>query len=295
MSSRTLVYKLMVAGPVVLTLGIGVQARTNYEEFEPLGYLKPENDAVTSYVPVVRKTDSIIKGETTEADLPLCRQVAQMWVEDSKTGQIKPLKPAFYEDTMVDGAKGEITKAASRVIDILNLAARREMERKDTKNGVADTLLAMDVARVLKYTDFTTLAMYGSQHRRGISIIRGHVGDLNTEQKAAVLAELPKLSTTPTDLQRMAVRARALYVSYKRRQGEKPLSIEDSQEFVSMQSVFTSEADAEQKVKMLRSSVVATNDDSPLAVSTLRLGYLAEIETKRVANLLAEQIKGSKR
>ncbi len=295
MSSRTLVYKLMVAGPVVLTLGIGVQARTNYEDFEPLGYLKPENDAVSSYVPVMRKTMPYLKADANEANVAECRQIAQMWIQDYKTGEIKQLRPAFYEDTMTDGAKGEITKAVSRITDGLNSAARREMQKGDVKSGVSDALMAMETARILKYTDFTTLAMYGSQHRRSISIIRSRVPDLNADQKAAILAELPKLSGTTGDLQKMSSRARAMFVSFKSRHGESPLSIEDAQEFVSLQAVLTGEGDATQKVQKLRTAVMASNSDSPLAVSTVRLGYLAEIETKRVADQLAEQIKGSKR
>lgn len=279
--ARMLVYKVMVAAPVVLTLCIGVDSRTSVEPYEPIGYSRADNDVVTAYIPILKRAHEATIKRADAIAIDEVRQVSTEWIALTERGTLQPLRPAFYEDSSQDGAKGQITRANSKLSSFLAARARAAADQGRHLEAARDAVLAAELAQGVKYSDFQTVAACGMLQRRAFEVLERVGPHLGPVESRRMLIRLSRLRPNTKEMERMAARSRLLYFASKARVGEDTVRIEADPSLISLQTI--GNEGPEEALRAVRNSLLASSERGPAPdyVSTVRFGFGSELGTQK--------------
>lgn len=281
-STRNLAHKLLVAAPVVLTLAVAVESRTHYEPYQTTAPTELQQDRVLAYTAPVRAASALANASWTPDVAARAREAANVWIRGGDAGTLKPLLPYAYDDTMRDGVKLQVLRSAQSICNVLNEDAFREIEQKHGDAAIKDSIAAYRVMNVIKYSDFTSISMCGLIQRHSLSLMRQALATATPEGKAEILGVLKSRRPADAVLGQLAANAHSQFLEYQQRQGLDPVTIRETDRFVSAHQAFQPNSDIVAAAKELKHTWMANRgSEIPSMLSVVRLGYVSEIECQR--------------
>jgi hypothetical protein len=293
MSARTLAYKLMVATPVIFFAGLGVESRTYVDPYVPIEESSAEQAAITAYVDVMRATKPILRTRSDRVDPADLRRVADLWIQGSAKGELKPLYPVALDDTPTDGAKGQIFNAKSHLVTRLLTVAKAEAAKGNFDRAIEDADRAISVSQTLKFSCFESVHTSASEQKKALDLLLAIAPKLDDGQATWLRARLLALQQDQKPLNGIATVARRQYIEECIRQGEEPLSIEEGHQFVSVRKMIEQHPDAKEFRRLYQNSMLASND--PAAPALLTVARLSCSSQSEFAAALDAVIKATKK
>ncbi len=269
----------MVFAPVAIILGLSLNTRVQTHAFEPIASTPMQDKQVTAYRAVLRHSLEAT-AHRREASPDRLRAVGAEWVRGAAEGTLRPLEPVYYGDTMEESVKEQILAAQEAVIRRLVRQALREAEAKRYEQAAQDVMLSLEVARVLKYSDFSSLVLISTRSGRGYSLIGRVLPHLGAGTRAELARRLRALQQGSPSVASMAKRARRQFLEYRAQQEIETPSIEETEPVAHA---------AERGQSVSRTMLASTDDDPPAYISDARLAVITQRdEARRVARLLAK-------
>jgi hypothetical protein len=218
---RKWLYQGLLAGSAIFTAGVGIKTQTAYDDFEPIAYGPVQNDRVGAYSDVVRLSEQLREVTFQNVNPEKAREVARLWVQGMRQGNLKPLVPVAYEDNFDVPAKQQILSGASAVAIYLNRLAAQEMEQGRRQQAVDDALLSLELSSVVKYSDFQTVGGMALYQKKALRVFReaqqGLPNDQALENHQRLYLVWSDLNHEP--LSKMLSLSRMQYVDYMQRSG----------------------------------------------------------------------------
>jgi hypothetical protein len=274
MSARKLVYRSMVFAPAIFLIGLGVHARSLDDDFHIVANDPSHERAVLAYVPYLKKSAAFVDGSTKQS-LPEARRIAKIWIEGAKSGDLKPLTPIAFEDTSSEGAKSEIFEVNGRIVTCLVTGVTGGVHKKNYHQATEDAVLAVQMAGILKHSDFISLFNSATAQRRAIQEVSGAFDKLPEKDRERLTTLLPLTQTKHDLVTRMIKRSHQLFVTWRQRRGYEPLSIEDTRLLSDIPALV--EGGNAVSLQKMRHRMFASKDDYiPTYCSSLRIGVSAQ-------------------
>lgn len=203
--------ELLIALPLIVMAVVGVVNRAKHDPFLFVSYDKETNDKVEAYAPILREVKALIPNVVVNR-VATTRRLAHEWVDGYRSGRFQELPIVSYDDTVDNGAKGEIYAANMTTTAALNEDAEREALTGDQKDAAADAILAMQASRVTQYFSLGGLTRTASVQRRSLDILRWSWPHLNKKERSEDATKLRELELSRTDLARVALDTRQAFV-----------------------------------------------------------------------------------
>ncbi len=188
-----LTYKLMVAAPAMLTAIIAVQARTSADPFEMEGEWGQSERNLQAYVPLMKEAQKFNQLSLSQLSRVDVRYWARRWISGATAGQLKPLQPAQFGDSVQEGVKGQVFRASMHVVGGLNFGFQG---RRDYSGMASDLLLATQVLQVLKFSDIDSLAYCTANQKHYIDRLCRLMPKLLAAQRAEIRTTLANIQDT---------------------------------------------------------------------------------------------------
>jgi hypothetical protein len=284
MPAKTLVYKAMVAMPALCLAVLGAKARIEYDPFEFVSPTPKQNADILAYRGVVQHTAALTIDPYSVPDVEKTRRVAYEWVEGAKQGKLVPLTPVSYDDSTRDGIKSEITFRDQAVSALVLFAANQELDSRQYDRAVSDALLGIQVAQVIKYSDYPTVMQGSIYERRGFRVLVSALPHLTPVKRLAVKKELADLGPRPDKFQELVQLQRFMFIDYLRRMGVAGTKIEAIRPF-DAHSPFLPTA-------QFRGTLLASARDDTLPASQ-QLERLAQDGEADVASTYSQVVKAA--
>lgn len=257
MTIRTLVYKLMAMGPLVLIGAIAAESHLYEDTFSGISSTSSEQSAITGYIEPVRAVEILQNTPGGTNDKRKLRDVAEIWIRQADSHLLKPLLPSFHDDSLKNSPiKSEIKNANDELTTSLMRLAAKETEAGDPAEAASDYLRALRVSGVLKFSDSYSVSTYGLRERAILSRITEIAPSLDAATKNKVKEGLAAMKDRQLPLDGLAQVLRNNYLVWCQNKGVDSLPIESFQK-----SYRPSEKTGEPHLYELRNAVLASSED----------------------------------
>ncbi len=267
-SVQRLVYKFMFMSPILLIGGIGVNARVSSDPFEPIGYTPIGQQRILAYRDLVGETMANVGLKTTPA---VAISLSDKWLASYKAGNLQPIYAASEDDSIQDGIRGEIFQSVTGLDDALFRHAKRAAAKGDIADSKVLLIHALELAEIVKYSDFTSLNMLRMDQTRALKKLNS-LKVASAADRHEIANHLKTLLANQRSLDGLAVIVREQYSQSQAKAGLEPVSIEDPL--------------ANAEGRDLRSNnqvfLVSQNDAMPEVHSAIRFGYQYEEQFKTI-------------
>jgi hypothetical protein len=206
-----MIQELLVLGPLILILGVTVDARTRVDEYDPIAYGPILHKRILAYaepVSEVRKMLFLDPGNVRDAR---ARTVAGNWIRLANEKTLGPLPAAFDRDSMHEGTKGEILLAAEMLCGSLIDAGNSEADCDQYDQAAKDFVLALRVAQILKFSDLYSVGVLSARQRHALRSIEKVIPMLSRRMRTNAAQNLKDLANQQQGLDSIARHAKRLY------------------------------------------------------------------------------------
>jgi hypothetical protein len=201
----------LIAGSVAFAPSLASAARSTDAPYVFAGASPEINARYDAYVPVMRASIATFP-DAGQLMPPKARQLAEMWWQGYKDGRLKSLPQIRFDESVFDGATGEVLRA-STVIDLaLRLSSLSAAKKGDAQTAARDAVESMRVVRLLKYTDSVTVSLSDSAWRRDLNLIAAVAPKLTSAQRAETLEAISAFRPDGKDLDSMLTGMYKLYL-----------------------------------------------------------------------------------
>lgn len=217
-------YRSIVASPFVLILAIGLVGHIHGKpHFQPTGTRGYDHRVLAYRDRVVAVGAILASPEPSRSDL---EREAHRWVAGLVSGELSDLRPAFYEDHLRDGPRGEVLRAGIELSTTLALRAEEAVHRGDSYRGAYDGALAAETSHGLRNFEVAAFLQCLLTSRRGIGVVASAWSRLSPEQKDALRPRLRALTVAPGEIEALRNLERRQTEEYQVRQGSPPVEVE---------------------------------------------------------------------
>ena len=268
--------KLLVSAPLFVMATISVRARSELADFGFVAYSAAQNNAIDSYVDLVKATVNVVH-PNTYSPVPEVRKMAAVWISASKAGKLGALTPVSFDDTTRDGVKGEILRANLRVAEELNDYGDEERTHGKYWKACQDAVLGAQTAEVTKYFDFASLSCAGLAQRRSIAVVKACLPHLTESQRKRVVGQLAVCRGDGVQIVQMAEAERLCYLRFLLRRGADISTVSHIEKVIGDNQDYNTNARelAEQMHKRLDT---VEDDTSAALLADIRMGCLSSIQ-----------------
>jgi hypothetical protein len=196
--------------PAILMLGVAVQSRPNYIDFDRLITDVTADQKISQYVPVVRATDTLLsQSRRTPEDL---ERVARLWTEGADTGKLKPLRAQTYEDSIHLGVKGQILSCAKALAHELDKSSKTARAEGNYAASAEYLVTAMRLMQPLRYSDLTSIAVVGGAQRRYLKELALVWPQLDDTKRSSLAGQIEEIKPDPAEIEEAIHQERRLAV-----------------------------------------------------------------------------------
>jgi hypothetical protein len=211
MNLRTLAFKLMVISPILLLGSIAAESRFYIDPFQTVSCTSQQQEAITAYVQPVRESAPLALDSYKTPSPAKVRSIAHIWVAGAESGALKPLTPAYYEDSIRSAIKNQVKSANDAVAERLVSLSQNEAEAGQTWNAVQDGVLALKVGGVLKFSDPYAVALVGTRERAIFEMIESLAPRLAKAEATKLRGQLVQIRAEQRPLEEIVRMVRANY------------------------------------------------------------------------------------
>lgn len=280
---------MLIASPLIMLLGVAVDARTRSEGFESVSYSPEATDRLFAYTDFVRKICEV-RHSPQDLDYPKrLRRVAKEWVEMFDLGILQPIPSEFSTDTIQTGPKAEIGENVEYVVTHL-LRLGRSAPRLRLAEGVEDILLSMRVAQTLKYADLAAVGAFSHWQRQALNELDSRVPHMDAALRERLAGALEALRQQERSLMPLALRARRNYLRESRLIGIARQDIEEAARFLTLGDLMERDGD-ERAIRSATGRLLLAYGDGPPPsyVTEIRYAWSAlRAQRERLEELIAK-------
>jgi hypothetical protein len=290
--SRRLIQEVLIAGPVILVLGIATDARTRVESHDFVQYDATLNSRLLAYSEPVLAVKRASRIRDREARGKAIRSAADLWIQLYRRARLLPLYSAHADDCVRDGVKGEIADAAIWLSGQLRtLGGRAEVSGK-TVQAASDYIQSVEVADVVKYSDLYSVSLFATLQEMPLSKLSGLEDKLEPSQRVRIAERLLEIAERPAPLSLLAARARRNFLRAEASRGVERQDIEEVQRFIDTQELVSSNLSRTQVDSAFRELLVAFEGGSvPSYVTEVRFAWTAQWRTARALDELILRLR----
>jgi hypothetical protein len=293
--ARTFVYKTLLAGSALFTAGVGVKTQTNYDDFETVAYGKVQNDRVSAYTDIVSATEQIRTIPFRDIDPTKARELARRWISEHRAGKLTELTPVALEDSFDIPVKNEILEACSSLAIFMNQTATRGLQAGDPVGAAKDALQAIEVASVIKYSDFETVGSMSQIQKKSIQILDRALAQMPKESAQTLRRKFATIWITENSepLGKLLAIRRTQYVDYARRTGNPvpPAEVSPVGEPLPNASPDVTIAALSHSLKL--ASIERTDEEFPTFLTSVNYAYRTEGMVQAEAHSLIGRNNGA--
>lgn len=177
--------------PAVLMLGVAVQSRPNYIDYDRLIDNQEVDRRITAYIDVVRTTETVLHKQ--KKDPAAIDRVAKSWIEGAEQGRLMPLPSQASDDSIHLGVKGQVLTAAKNVAVLLHDRGMKRAEDGQYAAAAHDIVSGMQVMQSLRYSDLTSVAVVAGQNRRMLRSLQHIWPRVPSLEKGVISGKLEEL------------------------------------------------------------------------------------------------------
>jgi hypothetical protein len=208
-------------------LGVAVQSRPNYIDYDHMISSREAEARITNYVPIVRESERVLRSRNK--DPRLIRQAANKWWQGAANGELLPLPQLGPDDEIYNGVKGQILNAARDLSSDLCQFGEDELAARKYGEAAHDFAMGLLVLQPLKYSDLPSIAIVGTAQRRLLSQMSVAWPRLSSDEKRTIKGMLAHVRVDEASLQslmrnekRVAIIEQAQTYEMARAEGKAP-------------------------------------------------------------------------
>jgi hypothetical protein len=286
MSARKHFYQALAISPALMMVFIGVKSRTATPSFRPVSGVSQQAN-INAYIPLVRQVRQAAADGNGQLSADEARKIAQSWVSQAQRGVLQPLRPAFYEDSTEDNAKSQILTAKTQVVIALIGFAQKDGTAQTT---ASDLELALQLTTSLKYSDFLSIYTCGTEQRKILQAMDPLIPQLKGQDLVTLKQSILSARGSEDQIDPLVLLARHQYAESRKRQGEDPIPLEESQKLVAISEEMRKDEGNAQLKQIDASPDLASNlTDMPDYLPSLRLATGMERLNDRMVSQLIEK------
>jgi len=232
MTAQGYVYKIMATAPFFLLGSLAAQSRLHIDAFDPAGCTNQQQADIAAYISPVRMT-SILRVGVDNISHDQVLKVANYWITGAQSRKLKPLEPAFYDDTVRSNVKSQIKTASDLIINTLNRDAEINLA-KNPWRSVQDHVVALKVAEILKYSDPYAVAFSGVRERNILRSLTEVAGRLHLDQKRELSKQIEDFSAQQQPIEPLVRQTRKFYQFEQQRMSNNELAPYNTEEAVAV-------------------------------------------------------------
>ena len=214
-------YRSIVASPFVLMLAVGLVGHIHGKaHFQPAGSRDYDRRVLAYRDRVVAVEAALGSSQTSSSDL---EREAQRWISGFASGDLTSLTPAYYEDHLRDGSRGEVLRAGLALSTALSVRADEALEGGKVVEGARDSLLAAETSHGLRNFEISGFLQCLLTSRRGLSVLASAWPHLPTIERNALRPQLRALTIAPKEIDALQALDRDQRDDYQSRQGSASL------------------------------------------------------------------------
>jgi len=280
------VHRFVQASPILFAGYLFAVSHTANSSFQSVTDTPTQDAHIMAYAPFVKDAQSVTHRQTINRFELIA--LANKWDAGVKAGDLLPVTPVTFEDSVQDGARGTIFHAKALVVNALLDDASDQARNGNHQNSVDETLLALRLTESLKYSDFHSVFLSNVEEGRAIGLLRSESGSIDDATKANVRTALLAINKGDDQLETLTKESRVQYYDYLRRTSQVPISIEDIHRTTYVTERIASNPASSDMMRYVSTALRTQDDGAPEFLSDLRLAWAAQGSNREV---IAKAIK----
>ena len=279
--------KVAMAAPFLLVTSLGLQGRRMDQNFQFAAYSKSDNDRLSSFIPIVTKTEALFDGKSLPTNAAL-RATAHMWCAQSRAGRLQMVPQVAMDDTSREGPKGEIVRDATNLAEALTKLSSLEFQEKQYEASAKDTFLAASVMQVPKSFDFASLSICSLMQRRCLNQLSLVWSTLRPGTRHVLGMEVRRFETKPALLRQLTLNSKLFAVQQEASVNQNPSELSKVEDYLNLQPLASKMASKRERKNFALLSI----DDQNLEnlVDEFRLGCSTSLDTNKKIEQLAAHV-----
>lgn len=262
----------------------------------PFQFVKASDEQTAhllAYAGLVKESRNVLNWPLSERTTDAARKIAGDWLAGVQDGRLTLLRPVTYDDSVQDGPKGEVFRAASGISMVLDRWAEREAEAGDHAAAARDAWTAFQLQQSLKYCDLTSVNFSSMGQRRSLRLLTENAKALPASERTTLVAQL-KEATDIQPLLKVAALARYQYVRKTERDGG-PVLTASADKFLQSMDQVLAQGPTEATERQLRQDIYAHNGgfSAPDVIGSVALGYTAEVELQQTVEQAVQALQSA--
>ena len=258
-------HRTIVASPFVLMLAVGLVGHIHGKpHFQPEGTRDYDRRVLAYRNRLISAEAMLSMDRPSRFDV---EHEAHQWVLGFASGDLTSLKPAYYEDHLRDGARGEVLRAGLGLSTELALRAEGAIREGRLVGGARDGLLAAETSHGLRDFEISAFLQCLLTARRGLNVLTSTWPSLALAERNALRPRLRLLLVNPEEIEALRRLESDQRDEYQTRQGSASLSTQGV-ELSLQKNIKRSEASAmARSVRVNNARLRALIDDAPSPAS----------------------------
>lgn len=210
-------HRFLVASPIALLIAVGLVAHLRKPPYPQPAGNAAYNRQVLAYQNRVARVEELrkMRGAATSA---LVEAEARVWVAGYRSGELVAVPPAFYEDHMRDGVRGEIVRAGVALSSDLALRAEQSLHAGKALQATEQALLAGETAHGFRNFELQSYLQSLLVVRRSLGIALRAWPSLPKAERTAIRPRVAALRVDAAEVDRLLETSRKQLGDYRRRQ-----------------------------------------------------------------------------
>lgn len=269
---RKLVYELMVAAPFLFLAIIAVRSRLNVDPYLPVDNTPELEARISAYVQPVRNVMALGSKGPTELNPDSVRRIASEWIAAHRRGELKPLVPGYFGESVRDGIKGQVFAAKDRLTLGLLALAQQEATTGRPEQACRDYVSAYRLCQIAKFSDFMSVV---DASRRQCRILDA-LGPLLEGAESTVRTEIASLVEPDSGarIAKMLALGKGLYATMSIAPDTQPAI--DTRAYKIVSDAFKSGAATRKSLSVVRSAIIESKGELPRVYSQAKLAWQQE-------------------
>ena len=215
MEARRFARHVMAVSPFALVLTMGIHRHTT-KPHEFLTYTKPQEMRMDAYRSVFRNATAALSIPNSKNGTQL-KKVACQWADESETGKLRPLFPAFQEESFDDGPRAQVIQVWMRVGALLESQCTADQKAGRFNKSAEDCMLLIRYAEAFKGSDFITECAGDGYERRAMNNVDRWFSKADFAHQESFKEILTSAIQDHGDLRKLCQNARDLHQDFDSR------------------------------------------------------------------------------
>lgn len=282
-SPRRLSEGIFVACPLAFSAFVAIYSRHYDDQFQVPTSTPQQEEQVLAYAPFVKEERLVIDKPDLSIDRNQLLKVACDWEQGIKSGTLQALPKVSFEDSIQQGVRGQILHSDSMLISSLFEDAQVLAAEGQVNRAAEEVMLGVKLSEGLKYSDFNTVFLSDVVEKRAADFLRKYQDGMSSATKDEAKQVFANVISNSKNLGVLTRESRVQYYDWTSRITQSPISLDHEHLVATLTDRITSNPSSRNALFYTETSVMDSDDNSPVYLSELRMAWRAETNNRRFA------------